>query len=138
MEICCAPERVLRAPGYREQADGYDPPEDLVAALREIARPATVLVVYGTWCNDSRRVVPMVIKALSVAANERLQFLAVHVAYAETDPSPFMAGPVAVSRYPTVCLLEGFHGHMVDIPADAERARWVEQVFDAEGIRSAV
>jgi hypothetical protein len=94
MEVCCEPERILRNPEYRAVYEAFAPPEGLVAALRQIGRPVTVLIVFGYWCADATAVVPPLLKALAAADNPNLQILLVHVAYLETEPSPFRAGPV--------------------------------------------
>ncbi len=137
MEICCDPKRVLKGPGYAERYAAHEPPAELVDALRSISEPATVLVVFGVWCQDSRRVVPEVLKAMAAADNGNLQLLAVHVSYAETDPSPFMAGPVAVKRYPTTAFLAGRFQTTEEIPEGVEKARFVEQSPNAGEIASA-
>ena len=137
MEVCCNPARLLHAAGYRERYEAYAPPAELIAELESIGEPVTVLVVYGTWCNDSRRVVPEVVKALELASNDQLRLLAVHVSYAETDPSPFRAGSVEVSRYPTVALLAGHFDAASQIPPGSERVRFVEQSLDGARVRAA-
>ena len=131
MEVCCDAPKLLRRPEYRERYAGYEPPEELLAALRNIHRPMTVLVVFGYWCRDSVRIVPDVLKALALADNPDLQLLAIHVSYAETDPSPFMAGPIPVRRYPTIALLEGRFQTAEEIPEGVERLRFVEVPLDA-------
>jgi hypothetical protein len=136
VEICCDPERILRKPDYRERYEAFTPPEDLVAALRAISEPTTVLVVWGYWCQDSARIVPALLKALATADSGNLRLLAVHVAYAETDPSPFMAGPVAVRRYPTIAFLRGHYEQVAEIAPGSEWALFVEQMPTAAGLRA--
>ena len=138
MEVCCDPARILHQPEYRARYDGYRPLDDVVAALKVISRPVTVLIVFGYWCHDSAQVVPEVLKAVAVADNPRLQLLMLHVVYGETDPSPFMAGSVPVRRYPTVAFLEGHYQTTAEIPEGRELVRFVEESLVAERISEAV
>jgi len=138
VEICCDPGKLLRLPGYRERYNAYEPPDALSDVLRAIELPMTVVVVFGGWCHDSVRVVPAVIKALAVAGNDRLRLLGVHVSYEETDPSPFMAGPIAVRRYPTVTFVDGHHEHTQQIPEGTQRVTFTEEPLDAQRIAQAL
>ena len=118
MEICCQPKRLLRVAEYQAHYEAYSPDTDLIKELKKIIEPTTVLLVFGYWCHDSERIVPEIVKALEVADNSQIQMLAVHVTYNETDPSPFMAGPIPVKRYPTVAFLSGHFKTLDEIPAD--------------------
>lgn len=138
MEVCCQPEKVLRTPGYRERYEACTPDAEVVAALGRIAIPVTVLVVYGAWCRDSERIVPGLLRALSEAGNALVRLLTVHVAYSETDPSPFMAGPVPVERYPTVSLLKGSFDTLGTIEGGAELVRFVERPLSADLLVAAI
>ncbi|NSW58500.1 MAG: thioredoxin family protein [Armatimonadetes bacterium] len=131
MEVCCDPLRLLRAPGYRDRYEKYEPPEDLVQLFRSIEQPVTLLLVYGTWCNDSARIVPEVVKLMEMADNDSVWLLAVHVAYSETNHGPFQAGSVEVSRYPTIALLRGHFRSATSIPEGVEIARFVERSLEA-------
>ncbi|MDI9586885.1 MAG: hypothetical protein QM473_21865 [Acidobacteriota bacterium] len=131
MEVCCDPSRLLRAPGYRDRYERYDPPEELLQLFRSLQQPVTLLLVYGTWCNDSARIVPEVVKLMDMAANDSVWLLAVHVAYSETNQGPFRAGPVDVSRYPTLALLRGHFRSTTAIPEGVEIARFVERSLEA-------
>jgi hypothetical protein len=137
METCCDAGKLLRTADYRSRYDAFTPPAEVVEALQAVARPVTVLVVFGLWCRDSARIVPEVLKSLALAENPNLQLLAVHVSYEETDPSPFMAGPIAVRRYPTVAFLEGRYGNTDEVPEGKELVRFVEESLSAERITAA-
>jgi len=138
MEICCRPEKVLKTPGYRERYEACTPDAAVVAALGRVAAPMTVLLVYGAWCHDSARIVPELLRTLAEAQSPLLRLLAVHVAYSETDPSPFMAGPIPVERYPTISLLKGGFEALGTIEDGAELVRFVERPLSAELLVAAI
>ena len=138
METCCQPERVLRHRPYRARYDTATPDVGLVDALRAVSRPLTALVVYGHWCHDSVRILPDFLKALAAADNANLSLLAVHVPYHETDPSPFMAGPIPVTRYPTITFLDGRYETTDEIPHGTDLATFVEERPDGERLSAAV
>ena len=132
MEICCQPDRVLRYRPYRSRYETATPDERLVDALRAVSRPLTALVVYGHWCHDSVRILPDFLRALAEADNAHVSLLAVHVPYHETDPSPFMAGPIPVARYPTITFLDGHYETTEEIPEGIDLATFVEEKPDGE------
>jgi hypothetical protein len=60
------------APIWKSIHDHYTPDANVVAQLRA-AQPARVTVVFATWCGDSKRAVPRLLKALHEANNPLLQ-----------------------------------------------------------------
>lgn len=53
---------------YREQRDAYEPRADILAALRAADRTGLdVTIFFGTWCGDSRREVPRLLRVLDKA-----------------------------------------------------------------------
>src|ERR1051326_4903545 len=60
------------APVWKSIHDHYTPDANVVAQLRA-AKPARVTIVFATWCGDSKRAVPRLLKALHEANNPLLQ-----------------------------------------------------------------
>lgn len=60
------------APVWKSIHDRYTPDPAVVAKLRD-AKPARVTIVLATWCGDSKRAVPRLLKALHEANNPALQ-----------------------------------------------------------------
>lgn len=132
MEICCDIDKMVRHPDLRARYNEYEPPADIVKALRAIDREVTVAVVFGFWCPDSLRVVPDVLKAIVEAGNDNLQVLAATVPLDETHDLPIDVGTVSVRRFPTVAFLAGRYEKTEQIPEGVEVVRFVEEPLDAE------
>src|ERR1051326_2841993 len=60
------------APVWKSIHDHYTPDATVVAQVRA-AKPARVTIVFATWCGDSKRAVPRLLKALHEANNPLLQ-----------------------------------------------------------------
>ncbi len=62
MEIGWTPRSVFQSPSYAKWFDtgyvNYKPQEEYLSQLRKMKGNVSILVVYGTWCSDSRREVP--------------------------------------------------------------------------------
>ncbi len=64
------PDEVLAVPGWQEVYDEYRPDPEAIAALAGAVERGAVLrieVVLGTWCSDSRREVPRLLRVLDEA-----------------------------------------------------------------------
>jgi len=131
MEICCDIDKMVRHPDLRARYNEYEPPEEVVKALRGIDREVTVAVVFGFWCPDSLRVVPQVLKSIVEAGNDNLQVLAATVPLDETHDLPIDVGTVSVRRFPTVAFLTGRYERTEEIPQGVEVVRFVEESLDA-------
>jgi thiol-disulfide isomerase/thioredoxin len=66
----------LRAkiPEYGRGAQAYTPNAAAVASLKKAARPATVHIVFGSWCPHCRQHVPMMLKVEDMVRNPNVKF----------------------------------------------------------------
>lgn len=107
------------APIWKSIYDHYAPDANAVAQLRAAA-PARVTILFATWCGDSKRAVPRLLKALHEADNPRLQVELYGI-------GPDFLTPLATIRerkltnVPTVIVERGGGeaGRMVETPATA-------------------
>ena len=60
-------------PVWRRLMDAYEPAAPGVAALAAEKRDLTVTVVFGTWCGDSKDLVPRLLKTVRRAENIRVK-----------------------------------------------------------------
>ncbi len=90
----------------------------LVARLKKIDQPVTVVCFLGTWCSDSRHGVPPFIRHVIAAANPNIHIQLVGVDRQKDDPQ-HKASRELVERVPTfVVTREGMLlGRMVEFPA---------------------
>jgi thiol-disulfide isomerase/thioredoxin len=84
MEIGWTPRTIFQAPSYAAWFDTgyehYQPQEEYVARLRRMKDSVDILIVYGTWCSDSRRELPRFWKVVDSA-----QFPADHITMIAVD-----------------------------------------------------
>ena len=84
MEIGWTPRSIFQAPSFAAWFDTgyghYQPQEEYVARLRHMKDSVDVVVVYGTWCSDSRREIPRFWKVV-----DSTQFPAEHVTMIAVD-----------------------------------------------------
>ena len=53
-------------PGYREQYQDYQPTAAQLLAIKQL-EGKTLIILFGTWCHDSEREVPRLLKTLALA-----------------------------------------------------------------------
>jgi len=73
-------EREPYADWFREGYDGYEPNRAILESLRRLGHEGVELTLFfGTWCGDSRREVPRMLKLLDEIdfSSERLRLIAV-------------------------------------------------------------
>ncbi|MEM8993327.1 MAG: thioredoxin family protein [Acidobacteriota bacterium] len=104
------------APVWRDLHDAYEPDAAAVETLAAEERELALTVAFGTWCGDSRRSVPRLLKALELADNENLSVELVSIDRPFTDPLDFVARE-QITNVPTVIVRDG----------DREVGRFVER-----------
>lgn len=113
-----APEEfAARLPQWDAQAQAFVPAPDVVARMRASA-PATIEVVFGTWCSDSYDHLPPLIAAWRAASNPGLELVLVGVDRSKRDAAG-VAERLGVERVPTVVVSrQGAElGRVVETPA---------------------
>jgi thiol-disulfide isomerase/thioredoxin len=63
-----------KIPEYLRGANAYKPNPAAVASLKKTARPATVHIVFGSWCPHCRQHVPMMLKVEDMVRNPNVKF----------------------------------------------------------------
>jgi len=116
----------LKTPPYSEWFDGqysrYQPDPQSVEKLRPLLKGVSVEAYFGTWCGDSRRQVPRLVRLLDLAGLEeqRLGLVALSDRAMEFKQSP--GHPEAkryVHRTPTIVVVRDGReiGRIVETPA---------------------
>src|SRR6266498_5266999 len=68
------PEAILSiSEEWRTNRDTYEPSETDVHRIASLQESATLDVYFGTWCSDSRREVPRLLKVLDRASPRHLK-----------------------------------------------------------------
>jgi thiol-disulfide isomerase/thioredoxin len=106
------------APVWKSIHDHYTPDANAVAQLRA-AKPARVTIVFATWCGDSKRAVPRLLKALHEANNPALQVELFGIGPDFLTPLSYIRER-KLTNVPTVIVERGKEiGRMVETPATA-------------------
>ncbi len=105
-------------PSWQHLAQAYEGDEEAIEALREVDRDVTVTVAFGTWCGDSKRYVPRIVKALEEAGNPHLKLRLLSLQRAFAAPLDY-AQVHALTNVPTMLVMSGDDdlGRVVETPA---------------------
>jgi thioredoxin 1 len=72
----------LKHPSFEENFDRYE----VLESAEEIPADTSVLIFFGTWCHDSRREVPRMLKILEVVGLPEDNIKMVALDFSKTDP----------------------------------------------------
>jgi len=101
-----APAQALAVPGWREVYAAYEPDPEAVGRLAASGVRLRLVAVLGTWCSDSRREIPRLLKVLDAlpAGRAAVRLWAVDRTLTVADPAfPVDVLPGRrVERVPTV------------------------------------
>src|SRR5580765_4236289 len=78
------------APTWKAIYDHYTPEEDAVKRLRAIAMPLHLEIICATWCGDSKRNVPRLLKAVHDAGNSKISVSVVGIGNDFKQPMAFV------------------------------------------------
>ncbi|MFZ0389206.1 MAG: thioredoxin family protein [Calditrichia bacterium] len=96
-----------------------EPDSAVVSALQSIEESYHIIVVFGTWCPDSRTGLPPFLKALDLADNADLKLTLYAVDRRLHDPEK-SAKEYGVERVPTFIVLKNGQevGRMIEFPEE--------------------
>lgn len=95
-----------QAPLWHELHGAYEPDPSAVEAFAAEDRELEVTVAFGTWCGDSRRSVPRLLKALTEASNPKITVNLVSIERSFTEPLDFVRQE-QVTNVPTIIVRSG-------------------------------
>ncbi|HVT44615.1 MAG TPA: thioredoxin family protein [Thermoanaerobaculia bacterium] len=93
-------------PAWDAGRDRHQPNEDAIAALRDVNEPVDLTVVLATWCGDSRREVPRLLKAIDTAGNPNLRVRLVGIDSEFHEPMDVIQ-EMKITNVPTVIVESG-------------------------------
>lgn len=103
-------EELAKMSWYASSYDSYNPDEELVKTFGKALKKHDyqIDVYMGTWCHDSRRVVPKLIKILEMTGSDFSNFTIVSVNGRKDIPnvSPEVEAKLNVHRVPTIIFYE--------------------------------
>ncbi|HET7437169.1 MAG TPA: thioredoxin family protein [Thermoanaerobaculia bacterium] len=108
------------APVWRAVADTYEPDAATIERLRAIHEPVRLQIVMATWCGDSRKHVPRLLKAVERANNPNLSVELIGIGPDFTTPMDLIVRE-DITNVPTVLVQRNGAevGRFVETPAGA-------------------
>jgi thiol-disulfide isomerase/thioredoxin len=105
-------------PVWKARAASYEPSPEVVAALHDVGHDVELTVVFGTWCGDSKRYVPELLKTVDLAANNRVGIRLVSIRRGFKEPLDFVRDQKIIN-VPTVIITRNNEeiGRIVETPA---------------------
>ncbi|MBD3334959.1 MAG: hypothetical protein GF355_05535 [Candidatus Eisenbacteria bacterium] len=92
-------------PSYALDARAYEPETNAVTALRTARVPTDIYVVFGTWCQLCKRVVPAVIRTMEAVGNPNFELHFIGVDEDLTDPEDWIER-LRIGATPTVIMMQ--------------------------------
>ncbi|MHC1741535.1 MAG: thioredoxin family protein [Syntrophobacteraceae bacterium] len=106
-------------PLFKENADQYVPDKNVVAKIKRIKEPMSIIMFLGTWCGDSQRESPKLLKILEAAKNSKISITMYGVDAAKDDGGG-LTKKYDIQRVPTIIFLKGGKelGRIIEYPKD--------------------
>lgn len=106
-------------PLFKENADQYAPDKKAVAKIKRIKEPLSIIMFLGTWCGDSQRESPKLLKILDTAKNSKISITMVGVDASKNDGGG-LTKKYDIQRVPTIIFLKGGKelGRIIEYPKD--------------------
>jgi len=105
-------------PVWRAIMDNYHANSKAVGEIKSSNKAATVTVLFGTWCPDSKNYVPRLLRALREAGNDKLQLKLVGIDNQFHQPVDTVQAR-QITNVPTVIVERDGHeiGRIIETPA---------------------
>lgn len=119
-------ELYKECPLFKENADQYVPDKQAVAKIKRVKDPVSILMFLGTWCGDSQRESPKLLKILDAAKSSKISITLYGVDLSKSEGGG-LAGKYGIERVPTIIFLKGGKelGRIVENPKDTMEADFV-------------
>lgn len=100
-----ASELISEYPQFQSMYDSYEPSDTELTAIKSI-EGKSLMVLFGTWCHDSEREVPRLLKLLQVADVKLEELSLIGVDRNKQEPGN-RHSQFALKYTPTIILLDG-------------------------------
>jgi thiol-disulfide isomerase/thioredoxin len=120
-------EIIENDPIFEIYMDRYQPEENSMTYLRNYQDSVEVVVFYGSWCRESRKYLPGLVKTLHEAGNDRVKVRYIGVDRKKKFPEEFL-NKHQIKYIPTVVVLKGNAetGRIVEKPRERIETDLVE------------
>ena len=100
-----AEQLLAQSPTFQDEYESYQPSEKELAAVASL-QDDSLVVLFGTWCHDSQREVPRLLKTFDLSGLDVPKLTLVAVDTKKNDPQG-LAKKYALKYTPTFVLLKG-------------------------------
>ena len=100
-----AEQLLAQYPTFQDEYESYQPSEKELAAVASL-QDDSLVVLFGTWCHDSQREVPRLLKTFDLSGLDVPKLTLVAVDIKKNDPQG-LAKKYALKYTPTFVLLKG-------------------------------
>ena len=106
----------IQYPHFAENFHSYQPSEKEITAIQKV-QGKSILVLFGTWCHDSEREIPRLLKLLEVS-NVQLAALSLRALNYSKQDTQGLHHTYQLNFTPTIILLDGKKelGRIVEFP----------------------
>ena len=114
--VVSAQELLQANSGFAQSYDSYQPSEKELAAVK-LLEGKSLTILFGTWCHDSEREVPRLLKTLAMAHGQLAELRLIAVNHNKQEPSGIYQS-LELRYTPTFVLLDGTKelGRVVERP----------------------
>ena len=112
-----SPQELLQAnSGFAQSYHSYQPSEDELTAVK-LLEGKSLTILFGTWCHDSEREVPRLLKILDMAQGQLTELRLIAVNHNKQEPSGIYQS-LELRYTPTFVLFDGTKelGRVVERP----------------------
>jgi thiol-disulfide isomerase/thioredoxin len=104
-------------PEFKKNAEEYVPDKDALTKIKSINDPISIIMFLGTWCGDSKRESPKLLKILDLAKNPEISITMYGVDRAKDDRGGLVK-KYNIERVPTIIFFkEGVEpGRIIESP----------------------
>ena len=95
----------VNAPLFERNAREFTPSAEAVERIGKLDRNMEIVVFLGTWCHDSSREVPRLLKILETASNPHIS-LEMHAVDPEIEDGAGFTEQYGVHRVPTIVFMQ--------------------------------
>lgn len=120
-------EIIENDPVFEIYIDRYQPNEEAVSYLSNYQDSVEVIVFFGSWCRESKKYIPRLVKTMQLVGNEKIQFRIIGVDVQKKVPAKFL-NMHQIEYIPTVVVLKGNAelGRIVEEPRERIETDLVE------------
>lgn len=112
-----AQKLLAQQPLFQASYDSFIVTPEQIATLQSIDRKLRLVILFGSWCHDSQREVPRLLKLLDAADNKNIAVSLIGIGLGKAEPKAVVA-QYELAFTPTVIVFDGAReiGRIIESP----------------------